>query len=198
MIFPYIGWRGGRRRVPTQRPTATSSTSAERGEEECRQRWPELMAIVEAEGQAGARLRQDNPMVAKREYWWQFGRHAPRAVTRRSPASTRVLVAGSQASTALRVCVRCRSGMCSQQSARRVRRSTTHAAFARPPVARARGLGAILQRRSLKDDLRVHARPTASRPSRSPRTGSRTPRSSRRARPTTSSAPSSWSPTTRA
>jgi hypothetical protein len=73
VIFPYIGGE----------ELNTSTTHAhhryvinfgERTEENCRRRWPELMAIVEAK--VKLERMQNNREVRKR-YWWRFGETTP-------------------------------------------------------------------------------------------------------------------------
>ncbi len=48
VIYPYIGWAEVATQPGVTRITVTSINFGDRGEEECRRRWPELMAIVES------------------------------------------------------------------------------------------------------------------------------------------------------
>lgn len=98
VISPYIGYS----------EVAVSPTHAhhryvidfgERSEEECRLRWPDLIAIVEAKVRPERMKRTNNPIGRKRAtYWWHFGSPAKELYAAISDLP-RVLVAGSQAST---------------------------------------------------------------------------------------------------
>jgi hypothetical protein len=73
VIFPYIGGE----EVNTS-PTHTHHryviNLGERSEEECRRRWPELMAIVEAKVKPE---RMENNREVRKRYWWRFGETTP-------------------------------------------------------------------------------------------------------------------------
>jgi hypothetical protein len=76
-IFPYIGGEEVNS-SPTHAHRRFVINFAECAENECRQRWPELMAIVEAKVRPG-RLKLANNADGRRrkKYWWQFGRYTP-------------------------------------------------------------------------------------------------------------------------
>jgi hypothetical protein len=71
----------------------------DRSEAECRSRWPELMAIVEARVRPERAKLTKNAIGRKRAtYWWQYGSPA-KELYAAIEGLPRVLVAGSQAST---------------------------------------------------------------------------------------------------
>lgn len=69
VIFPYIGGEEINS-SPMHAHHRYVINFGERSEEECRSRWPELMAIVEAKVRP-QRLKDNRE--AYRKYWWQFG-----------------------------------------------------------------------------------------------------------------------------
>ncbi len=73
VIYPYIGGEE-LNTSPTHAHHRYVINFGERSEEECRQRWPDLMAIVEQ------RVRPDRTKVnrqVRRDRWWQFGDRQP-------------------------------------------------------------------------------------------------------------------------
>jgi hypothetical protein len=77
VIFPYIGGEEVNT-SPTHAHHRYVIDFGERSEEECRQRWPDLMAIVEAKVKPDrARLANNPDGNRRREHWWQFGRITP-------------------------------------------------------------------------------------------------------------------------
>jgi hypothetical protein len=94
VIFPFIGYAEVASN-PSHLHNRFIINFGERSEEECRKRWPDLMAIVE-EKVRPERLAQGDR--GARERWWQFLR--PRPELQSAIAELKgVLVAGSQAST---------------------------------------------------------------------------------------------------
>jgi hypothetical protein len=73
MIFPYIGGEEVNT-SPTHAHHRHVINFGERSEEECREAWPELMAIVERKVKPG-RLAQNREIRAR--YWWRFGETTP-------------------------------------------------------------------------------------------------------------------------
>jgi len=69
VIFPYIGGQEVNT-SPTHAPHRYVINFGERSEEECRNRWPALMAIVEEKVKPG---RMQLNREAYRRYWWQYG-----------------------------------------------------------------------------------------------------------------------------
>jgi hypothetical protein len=67
-IFPYIGGEDVNT-SPTHAPRRHAINFGESSEQECRARWPELMAIVEAKVKPE---RLKNNREAYRRYWWQY------------------------------------------------------------------------------------------------------------------------------
>jgi hypothetical protein len=77
VIFPYIGGVEVNT-CPTHAPHRYVINFGERSEEECRGRWPELMAIVETKVKPERMELADNPDGRRRKkHWWQFGRLTP-------------------------------------------------------------------------------------------------------------------------
>ena len=72
-IFPYIGGEEVNT-SPTHAHHRYVINFGERSEAECRKRWPDLMAIVEAKVKPE---RQHNKDASRRNYWWQFTRRCP-------------------------------------------------------------------------------------------------------------------------
>jgi hypothetical protein len=72
-IFPYIGGEEVTTN-PTQAHHRYVINFGERTEEESRQRWPELMAIVEAKVKPE---RMQNNREVRKKYWWRFGETTP-------------------------------------------------------------------------------------------------------------------------
>ena len=71
---------------------------ADRSEEECRRKWPELMDLVEKKVRPERNKLRDNADGRRRKQaWWQFGRTTP-ALDAAVQGLEQVLVAGSQAS----------------------------------------------------------------------------------------------------
>jgi hypothetical protein len=73
VIFPYIGGEEVNS-SPTHAHHRYVINFEERSEEECRRKWPELMAIVERKVKSG-RLAQNREIRAR--YWWRFGETCP-------------------------------------------------------------------------------------------------------------------------
>jgi hypothetical protein len=73
VIFPYIGGEEVNS-SPTHDHHRYVINFGERSEEECRQEWPELMAIVEKKVKPG-RLEQNREIRAR--YWWRLGEATP-------------------------------------------------------------------------------------------------------------------------
>jgi hypothetical protein len=70
----------------------------ERDEDECRSKWPELMAIVERKVKPEREHLKDNPQGRRRkQFWWQFGQTTP-AMDSAIANCKQVLLAGTQAS----------------------------------------------------------------------------------------------------
>ena len=96
-IFPYIGYSEVAN-DPTQAPHRYVINFGERDEEECRQTWPELLAIIEEKVKPD-RLTKDARKYPRMVHeWWKFWNPRPEleaAITELN----RVIVAGSQAST---------------------------------------------------------------------------------------------------
>jgi hypothetical protein len=92
-IAPYIGYAEVAN-SPTHSNHRYVINFGDRSEEECRNRWPDLMAIVE---QKVRRERVANPRKGRSERWWQYGEKQV-GLYRAIAGLTRVLVAGSQAS----------------------------------------------------------------------------------------------------
>jgi hypothetical protein len=77
VIFPYIGGEEVNT-SPTHAHHRYVFNFGARSEEECRRRWPELMAIVEEKVKPERMKLANNPDGRRRkEYWWQFGRATP-------------------------------------------------------------------------------------------------------------------------
>jgi hypothetical protein len=77
VIFPYIGGEEVNT-SPTHAHHRYVINFGERSEEECRRRWPDLMAIVEAKVRPERMKLANNPDGRRRkEHWWQFGRITP-------------------------------------------------------------------------------------------------------------------------
>jgi hypothetical protein len=93
VIFPYIGYAEVAN-SPTHAHSRYVISLGEWSEEECRGRWPDLMAMVEAKVKP-ERSRQKDEYAKK--LWWRFLRHRPELYTTITGLK-RVLVAGSQAS----------------------------------------------------------------------------------------------------
>ncbi len=73
VIFPYIGGEE-LNSSPTHAHHRYVINFGERDEAECRRRWPELMAIVEAKVKPE---RMKNNREVRRKYWWRFGETTP-------------------------------------------------------------------------------------------------------------------------
>lgn len=98
VISPYIGYSEVAA-SPTHAHHRYAINFGERGEEECRLRWPDLMAIVEAKVKPERMKLTNNAIGRKRAaYWWHFGSPAKELYAATTGLS-RVLVAGSQASS---------------------------------------------------------------------------------------------------
>jgi hypothetical protein len=87
VIFPYIGGEEVNT-SPTHAHHRFVINFSERSEEECRRRWPDLMAIVEAKVKPE---RINNNREIRRKYWWRFGETTP-ALFRATAGLERVLV----------------------------------------------------------------------------------------------------------
>jgi hypothetical protein len=100
VILPYIGYAEVAN-SPTHAYHRYVINFGERGEEECRRRWPDLMAIVEAKVRPEREklLEKSNTIAQKRaKFWWQYGSPAKELYAAIAELE-RVIVAGSQAST---------------------------------------------------------------------------------------------------
>jgi hypothetical protein len=76
VIFPYIGGEEVNT-SPTHAHNRYVINFGERSEEECRRRWPELMAIVDAKVRPERAKLTNNDIGRKRaKYWWQYGSSA--------------------------------------------------------------------------------------------------------------------------
>jgi hypothetical protein len=99
VIFPFLGYSEVAN-SPRHQPHRYVINFGSRSEAECRQRWPELMAIVERkvknERTALPPKNAWNRDVAKR--WWQFGAYR-KELAEATRELDRVVVAGSQAMT---------------------------------------------------------------------------------------------------
>jgi hypothetical protein len=71
VIFPYIGGEEVNR-SPTHTPHRWVIDFGERSEDECRRRWPELMAIVETKVKPERLAKTGKHYEAARTRWWQF------------------------------------------------------------------------------------------------------------------------------
>jgi hypothetical protein len=87
VIFAYIGGEEVNS-SPTHEHHRYVINFGERGEEECRRRWPELIGIVE---QKVKPERMQNNREVRKKYWWRFGETAP-ALYAAISALERVLV----------------------------------------------------------------------------------------------------------
>jgi hypothetical protein len=77
VIFPYIGGEEVNS-SPTHAHHRYVIKLGERSEEECRRKWPELMAIVERKVKPERDQLKDTSDGRRREQnWWQFGRSTP-------------------------------------------------------------------------------------------------------------------------
>jgi hypothetical protein len=77
VIFPYIGGEEVNS-SPTHAHHRYVINFGERGEEECRREWPELMGIVERKVKPERDQLKDNADGRRRrQNWWQFGRSTP-------------------------------------------------------------------------------------------------------------------------
>jgi hypothetical protein len=77
VIFPYIGGEEVNT-SPTHAHHRFVINFGERTEEECRQKWPDLMTIVQTNVKPERDQLDDNPDGRRRkQYWWQFGRSTP-------------------------------------------------------------------------------------------------------------------------
>lgn len=77
VVFPYIGGEE-LNSSPTHAHHRFVINFGERSEEECRGRWPELMAIVEAKVKP-ERMRNNRDL--RKRYWWRFGETTPALFT---------------------------------------------------------------------------------------------------------------------
>lgn len=96
VIFPYIGGEEVNS-SPTQSHHRYVINFGERSEEECRERWPDLMAIVEAKVKPERMAQGDR---GAKERWWQFIRPRPELQEASAGLSAVLVVArvGQQAS----------------------------------------------------------------------------------------------------
>jgi hypothetical protein len=77
VIFPYIGGDEVNK-SPSHTPQRYVINFGDRGEEECRQQWPDLMAIIEAKVKPERmKLRDNSDGRNYKKYWWRFGRLQP-------------------------------------------------------------------------------------------------------------------------
>ncbi len=87
VIFPYIGGEEVNT-SPTHAHHRFVINFGQRSEEECRERWPNLMAIVEEKVKPE---RMKNKREIRKRYWWRFGETTP-ALFRAIAGLDRVLV----------------------------------------------------------------------------------------------------------
>ncbi|MCB9882375.1 MAG: N-6 DNA methylase [Planctomycetes bacterium] len=73
VIFPYIGGEEVNS-SPTHAHHRYVINFGERSEEECRERWPDLMAVVEEKVKPD---RMMNNREVRKKYWWRFGETTP-------------------------------------------------------------------------------------------------------------------------
>jgi hypothetical protein len=77
VIFEYIGWHEIANH-PRQDPHRYVINFGERSEDECRDRWPALMDLVEERVKPERMKLRDNPDGRRRKaFWWQYGRYTP-------------------------------------------------------------------------------------------------------------------------
>lgn len=97
VVFPYIGYAEVAN-SPTHAHHRYVINFGERSEEECRTRWPDLMAIIEAKVRPERAKLTKNAIGRKRaKCWWQYGSLA-KELYAAIAGLDRVLVAGSQGS----------------------------------------------------------------------------------------------------
>ena len=150
VIFPYIGGEEVNDEPDTRAPPLRHQLRRP-DEEECRRRWPDLMAIVEDEGEARARCSQKRRR-RRESGGGSIGEHTTGAASARSPTSS-ACSCTRQRQPALGVRVpadadgvlRTRSSCFHSMTLRRLLRS---------PVARRTRSGRGSSARRLKDDLR--------------------------------------------
>ncbi len=95
VIYPYIGGEEVNS-SPTHAHHRYVINFEERSEEECRRKWPDLIAIVERKVKSG-RLAQNREIRAR--YWWRFGETCP-ALNSEIEECNRVLVTARVSQTA--------------------------------------------------------------------------------------------------
>ena len=93
VIAPFIGYAEVAN-SPTHAHHRYIINFGQRSEEECRRRWPQLMAIVEAKVKPE---RMNNNRESRKKYWWRFGETTPTLFSALA-GLPRALVAGSQGS----------------------------------------------------------------------------------------------------
>lgn len=148
VIFPYIGGEEVNN-SPTQSPHRYVINFFDRDEQECRERWPELLAILE-EKVKPERDKQTRP--ALRQRWWQYAEKRPGLVAAISSLDRVLVCAGGTAATKYLSYVFAETGLVFSQTLC-VFPLTSHAVFcamhSRPHDLWARFFGS-----SMKDDLR--------------------------------------------
>jgi hypothetical protein len=98
VIFPFIGYSEVAN-DPAQNHHRYAINFGERSEEDCRRRWPDVMAIVEEKVKPDRVVKVKTAIDRQRAtYWWRYGSPAKELASAVNGMS-RVLVAGSQAST---------------------------------------------------------------------------------------------------
>jgi hypothetical protein len=146
VIFPYIG--GDEVNTsPTHEHHRYVINFDERGEDECRRKWPELMSLVEQK--VKPERMKDNREVRKR-YWWRFGETAP-ALSAAIAGLERVLVCPGATAASKYLSFAFLSNAVVYSQTLCVFPLSTHAAFCalqgRPHEIFARFLGATLEDR---------------------------------------------------
>ena len=193
VIFPYIGGEEVNT-SPTHAHHRYVINFAERSEAECRRRWPDLMAIVEQRVKPERLKLGDNGDARRRKArWWLWGRYTPAlfAVT----GGLEKLLAISRIGNSFAFTFLPAGRIYNEKVVVfPVHNSST---ICGSPVPCSRDIGRGLLAPLLKTTCNTHPR-IVSRPSRFPKDGKPIQPSNRPARSTTSSAPRSWSITTRA
>jgi hypothetical protein len=151
VIFPYIGGEEVNTN-PAHNHHRYVINFGERSEEECRRRWPDLMAIVEAKVKPE---RMENNREVRKKHWWRFGETTP-ALFAAIAGLERVLVCAGGTSVSKYLSFAFLRNGCVYSQTLCVFPLPTHAAFcglqARPHEIWTRFFGA-----SMKDDPRYNS-----------------------------------------
>ena len=194
MIFPYIGGEEVNT-SPTHAHHRYVINFGDMTRERGSRSWPELMAIVEDEGQAGARRSREARQHEREAIGGSIAEPTPElyaAIARVSSGCWSICARQPQS----RVCVSCPADRVFAHSRSSFSLSRPSVCLLRSPVSPPRDLGAVL-RSSMKDDLR-YTPSDCFETFPFPEDWETEPASKPPARPTTSSAPHSWCETTRA